>query len=91
MDRLWRPANGKTVNRAPLDDIFFAEPEIVSIHLMEGFGIAVDPSHNPMFVTDLGGNIDVAALDGCGHRPIRALQGNLTGIAYAELADGNAT
>jgi hypothetical protein len=40
-----------------------------------------------MFVTDLGGNIYVAAMDGSGHRPIRALQGNLTGIAYAELPD----
>ena len=41
-----------------------------------------------MFVTDLGGNIYVSALDGCGHRPIRALQGNLTGIAYAEVPNG---
>jgi hypothetical protein len=52
---------------------------------MEGIGIALDPTHNRMFVTDLGGNIYAAALDGSGHRPIRALQGNLTGIAYAEL------
>jgi DNA-binding beta-propeller fold protein YncE len=79
------PPNGNTVNRAPLDAIFYAEPEIVSTHLMEGIGIALDPGHNRMFVTDLGGNIWVSALDGSGHRPIRALQGNLTGIAYAEL------
>ena len=32
-----------------------------------------------------------AALDGSGHRPIRALQGNLTGIAYAELPNGSPT
>ena len=56
---------------------------------MEGIGIALDPAHDRMFVTDLGGNIYVAALDGSGHRPIRALQGNLTGIAYAELPDGS--
>ena len=68
---------------------YYAEPEIVSTHLMEGIGIALDPAHNRMFVTDLGGNIYVAALDGSGHRPIRALQGNLTGIAYAELPDGS--
>lgn len=79
------PPHGNTVNRAPLDGIFSAEPEIVSTHLMEGIGIALDPAHNRMFVTDLGGNIYAAALDGSGHRPIRALQGNLTGIAYAEL------
>lgn len=79
------PPHGNTVNRASLEDIFNSEPEIVSTHLMEGIGIALDPTHNRMFVTDLGGNIYVAALDGSGHRPIRALQGNLTGIAYAEL------
>jgi DNA-binding beta-propeller fold protein YncE len=79
--------DGNTVNRAPLDVIGRSEPEIVATHLMEGIGIALDPNHNRMFVTDLGGNIYVAALDGSGHRPIRALQGNLTGIAYAELPD----
>ena len=79
--------HGNTVNRAPLDDIGGTEPEIVATHLMEGIGIALDPAHNRMFVTDLGGNVYVAARDGSGHRPIRALQGNLTGIAYAELPD----
>jgi hypothetical protein len=81
------PPHGNTVNRASLDDIGSAEPEIVATHLMEGIGIALDPAHNRMYVTDLGGNIYAAALDGTGHRPIRALQGNLTGIAYAELPD----
>jgi hypothetical protein len=85
------PPNGNTVNRAPLDGIFYTEPEIVSTHLMEGIGIALDPAHNRMFVTDLGGTIYVAALDGSGHRPVRALQGNLTGIAYAEVPDGSST
>jgi DNA-binding beta-propeller fold protein YncE len=83
--------DGNTVNRARLDVIGHSEPEIVATHLMEGIGIALDPEHNRMFVTDLGGNIWVAALDGSGHRPIRALQGNLTGIAYAELPDGSST
>jgi hypothetical protein len=81
------PPLGNTVNRAALDDIGRTAPEIVATHLMEGIGIALDPAHNRMFVTDLGGNIWVAGLDGSRHRPIRALQGNLTGIAYAELPD----
>ena len=85
------PPDGNTVNRTPLDDIGHAEPEIVSTHLMEGIGIALDPANDRMFVTDLGGNIWTAALDGTGHRPIRALQGNLTGIAYAELPNGSPT
>jgi hypothetical protein len=83
------PPHGNTVNRAQLDTIGVSEPEIVATHLMEGIGIALDPRHNRMFVTDLGGNIWAAALDGSGHRPIRAVQGNLTGIAYAELPDGS--
>ena len=85
------PPNGNTVNRTSLDDIGHAEPEIVSTHLMEGIGIALDPANDRMFVTDLGGNIWTAALDGAGQRPIRALQGNLTGIAYAELPNGSPT
>jgi sugar lactone lactonase YvrE len=85
------PPLGNTVNRARLDDIGDAEPEIVATHLMEGIGIALDSEHNRMFVTDLAGTIYVAALDGSGHRPIRSLQGNLTGIAYAELPDGSTT
>ncbi|HUO38946.1 MAG TPA: 3-hydroxyacyl-CoA dehydrogenase [Mycobacterium sp.] len=78
------PPYGNTVNRAALNANARSEPEIVVTHLMEGIGIALDPGHNRMFVTDLGGNIYVARLDGSNHRPIRALQGNLTGIAYAE-------
>ncbi len=83
------PPHGNTVNRARLDTIGLDEPEIVFTHLMEGIGIALDPTHNRMFVTDLGGNIWAAALDGSGNRPIRAVQGNLTGIAYAELPAEN--
>jgi DNA-binding beta-propeller fold protein YncE len=83
------PPHGNTVNRAQLDTIGVSEPEIVLTHLMEGIGIALDPAHNRMFVTDLGGNIWAASLDGSGSRPIRAVQGNLTGIAYAELSAEN--
>jgi len=81
------PPHGNTVNRAQLDTIGQSEPEIVLTHLMEGIGIALDPEHGRMFVTDLGGNVWSAALDGSGGRPIRALQGNLTGIAYAEVPE----
>ena len=85
------PPHGNTVNRAPLNDSDRTDPEIVLTHLMEGIGIALDPGNNRMFVTDLGGNVWAAALDGSGHRTMRALQGNLTGIAYAELPDGSST
>jgi len=81
--------HGNTVNRAELDAIGTSDPQIVVTHLMEGIGIALDPAHDRMFVTDLGGNIWAAGLDGTGHRTVRALQGNLTGIAYAELPSGS--
>jgi hypothetical protein len=52
---------------------------------MEGIGIALDPGGGHMFVTDLGGNVYAADLDGSNRREILLVQGNLTGIAYAEL------
>jgi hypothetical protein len=38
-----------------------------------------------MFITDLAGNIFTAKLDGSEKKPLLAAQGNLTGIAYAEV------
>ena len=80
------PPRGNTVNRASLDAADgSAEPEILSTHLMEGIGIALDPFGGRMFVTDLGGTVYLADLDGSNRREILVAQGNLTGIAYAEL------
>jgi len=38
-----------------------------------------------MFVTDFAGSIYYARLDGSGERNFLFAQGNLTGIAYAEI------
>jgi hypothetical protein len=81
------PPRGNTVNRAPIDvkpksgDM----PEIVLTHLMEGIGIALDVPGDRMFVTDFAGSIYSAKLDGSEERNFLYAQGNLTGIAYAEL------
>jgi hypothetical protein len=75
---------GNTVNRAPLDNK--AAPEILVRHLMEGIGLALDLAGGRMFITDMGGSIYSAGLDGAGARAFLAAQGNLTGIAYAEIA-----
>ncbi|MDA2893326.1 3-hydroxyacyl-CoA dehydrogenase [Mycolicibacterium sp. BiH015] len=85
------PPFGNTVNRAALADVGSTEPEVVATHLMEGIGIALDPLRSRMFVTDLGGNIYAASLDGTGYHPIAGVQGNLTGIAYAELPAGGSS
>ena len=81
------PPRGNTINRAPMDPGNGGRnaPEILSSHLHEGIGIALDPSRGRMWATDLGGNVYVAELDGSNRREILAAQGNLTGIAYAEL------
>jgi hypothetical protein len=78
------PPRGNTVNRASIDAKPEA-PEIVFDHLMEGIGIALDVAGNRMFMTDLAGSVYSAGLDGSEKRNVLAVQGNLTGIAYAEI------
>jgi hypothetical protein len=82
------PPRGNTVNRAPMDSEANSRPvpEIVLTHLMEGIGIALDLKGDRMFVTDFGGNVLVAKLDGSDAKPLLVAQGNLTGIAYAEIS-----
>jgi hypothetical protein len=77
------PPRGNTVNRAPIDQK--AAPEILITHLMEGIGIALDVPGNRMFVTDFAGSVYSADLDGKNERNFLYAQGNLTGIAYAEI------
>jgi hypothetical protein len=81
------PPRGNTVNRAPMDADFkkHPDPKILVTHLMEGIGIALDLTANRMFLTDLGGSVYSAKLDGSEKKPLLAVQGNLTGIAYAEI------
>lgn len=78
------PPRGNTVNRASIDNKP-EEPEIVLIHLMEAIGIALDVPRNRMFVTDFAGSIYSADLDGKNERNFLYAQGNLTGIAHAEV------
>jgi DNA-binding beta-propeller fold protein YncE len=77
------PPRGNTVNRTPIDKK--AEPTILITHLMEGIGIALDVPGNRMFVTDFAGSVYSADLDGKNERNFLFAQGNLTGIAYAEI------
>ncbi len=78
------PPRGNTVNRVPIDDAN-AAPQILITHLMEGIGIALDVPGNRMFVTDFAGSVYAADLDGSNERNFLYAQGNLTGIAYAEI------
>jgi DNA-binding beta-propeller fold protein YncE len=78
------PQPGNSVSRAPIDvPVREAQSQIVVTDLMEGIGIALDVPGNRMFVTDLGGSVYSANLDGSDKRTLLFAQGNLAGIAYA--------
>jgi hypothetical protein len=79
------PPRGNSVSRAPIIDGKPQTPEILVTHLMEGIGIALDVPRDRMFVTDFAGSIYSANLDGSNERNFLYAQGNLTGIAYAEV------
>ena len=81
------PPRGNTVNRAPMDPAPVArkDPEILFSHLMEGIGLALDLKGGRMFFTDLAGSVYSANLDGSNKKTLLFAEGNLTGIAYAEI------
>jgi hypothetical protein len=84
------PPRGNTVNRAPMDlppghgPHDRPPPEILMDGFKEAIGIALDPRHHRMFVTDLGGNVYRARLDGSDSTILLTGQGILTGIVYAD-------
>jgi choline dehydrogenase-like flavoprotein len=56
---------------------------VILTHLMEGIGLAVDLKGGRMFITDFGGSVYSANLDGS-----VIAEGNITGIAYEEVPSG---
>jgi hypothetical protein len=81
------PPLGNTVNRASIDAPIRngRAPERIVSDLMEGIGIALDVPGNRMFVTDLGGSVYSAKLDGSEKGVLLFAQGNLSGVAYTEI------
>lgn len=77
------PPRGNTVNRTSIDGKL--TQDIVLSNLMEGIGIALDVPGDRMFVTDLAGSVYSAKLDGSQKRVLAYAQGNLAGVAYAEI------
>jgi DNA-binding beta-propeller fold protein YncE len=77
------PPRGNTVNRTSIDGKL--NQEIVLRNLMEGIGIALDVRGDRMFVTDLAGSIYAAKLNGTQKQVLAYAQGNLAGVAYAEI------
>jgi DNA-binding beta-propeller fold protein YncE len=85
------PPRGNTVNRAPMDGApgKRVDPEIIFNHLMEGIGLSLDLKGGRMFLTDLGGSVYSANLDGSDKKALLFAQGNLSGIVYAEVPAGS--
>jgi hypothetical protein len=83
------PPRGNTANSAPMDSDLKPrpDPEVLVKHLMEGIGIALDLKGGRMFLTDLAGSAYSAKLDGSDKKLLLGAQGNLTGIAYAEIPE----
>lgn len=77
---------GNTVNRAPMDPPTTFDPaarvdaEILFGELNEAIGIDLDLARNRLFVTDLGGNVYRASLDGSKVERIGEGLGTLTGL-----------
>lgn len=85
------PPRGNTVNRAPMDAAQGKrkDPQIVFDHLMEGIGLSLDLKGGRMFLTDFAGSVYSANLDGSNRKTLLVAEGNLTGIAYAEVETEN--
>jgi DNA-binding beta-propeller fold protein YncE len=85
------PPRGNTVNRAPMDAApgNGKQPEIIFNHLMEGIGLSLDLANKRMFLTDLGGSVYSANLDGSNAKNLLFAQGNLSCIAYVEFSAGS--
>jgi len=78
---------GNTVSRARLDG---KSQEILVSDLMEGIGLSLDLKNGRMFFSDLAGSVYSARLDGSEKRALLMAQGNLTGVAYADLTQTRA-
>jgi hypothetical protein len=84
------PTYGNTVNRAPMDPAPGAGhiPEILVTHPMEGIGIALDFDGGRMFMTDLGGTVYSASLNGANPTPLLFAHGAAGRAQWAGLAYG---
>lgn len=82
----WTDRGSNTVSRAAMDQASSAshshrpDPQIVMSDLKEAIGIVL--AGDFMYVTDLGGTVYSAHLDGSDKRTVLSGQGSLTGIAF---------
>jgi len=84
----WTDRGANIVSRASMDvprgTYLHArtDQQVVMSELKEAIGISLDIPGDRMYVTDLGGNVYSARLDGSDQRTLLIGQGSLTGIAF---------
>jgi len=84
----WTDRGANIVSRAAMDPPPGAflhartDQQVLMSELKEAIGIALDVSADRMYVTDLGGTVYSARLDGSDKRVLLSDQGSLTGIAF---------
>jgi hypothetical protein len=84
----WTDRGANIVSRAAMDPppgTFLharTDQQVLMSELKEAIGIALDVAANRMYVTDLGGTVYSARLDGSDQRTVLSGQGSLTGIAF---------
>ena len=83
------PPDGNTVNRASMDSP--RSRTILAGGFNETIGIALDLDGGRMFLTDLRGSVYSLKLDGSDRTTLFTGQGNLTGIAHADLTRATTT
>ncbi len=84
----WTDRGANIVSRAAMDPPpgtylhARTDQQVLMSELKEAIGIALDIPAGRMYVTDLGGTVYSARLDGSDRRTVLAGQGSLTGIAF---------
>ena len=84
----WTDRGANIVSRASMDvprGTYLnarTDQQVLISELKEAIGISLDVPGDRMYVTDLGGNVYSARLDGSDQRTLLTGQGSLTGIAF---------
>jgi hypothetical protein len=84
----WTDRGANIVSRAAMDPPpgtylhARTDQQVIMSELKEAIGIALDVPGDRMYVTDLGGTVYSAHLDGSDRRVVLSNQGSLTGIAF---------
>ncbi|RFU32130.1 hypothetical protein B7463_g4213, partial [Scytalidium lignicola] len=75
------PPFGNTINKIDVSDLHKVVKTVLVRKMHEAIGLAIDYRNQKMYMTDLGGGLYTANLDGSGEQVLFSDLGDLTGIA----------